>query len=222
MYDLPFGLELRHPFLIARFIGIHETLGWSITKPGFDITSEVVWIEVKDKDLPIDIDPIKLVNEKLAVSGMENAAVFLTAREIRRHHIAQTQINSLSATCVATVGLTNGEFVGMRKHIKNFQVGTINMLVHFSKSLTAGALAESLSIATQARTAAIMDTNHLRKKPYITGTGTDCIIIAAPRGGPHESCAGLHTDVGEAIGSAVYKATFEGAVEWSRENFSAG
>jgi adenosylcobinamide amidohydrolase len=41
-----------------------------------------------------------------------------------------------------------------------------------------------------------------------TGTGTDCIVVAAPTG--TEPFAGLHTEVGEAIGAAVYTAVAGG------------
>jgi adenosylcobinamide amidohydrolase len=53
-----------------------------------------------------------------------------------------------------------------------------------------------------------------------TGTGTDCIAVAAPAG----SCtyAGLHTDIGEAVGTAVYRATLAGARDWMDEFESAG
>ncbi|PWB84546.1 MAG: hypothetical protein C3F11_00765 [Methylocystaceae bacterium] len=47
------------------------------------------------------------------------------------------------------------------------------------------------------------------------GTGTDRIVIAAPQGDGVEYCVGLHTDIGEAIGRAVYDAAFEGARTWN-------
>jgi adenosylcobinamide amidohydrolase len=96
-------------------------------------------------------------------------------------------------------------------------VGTINALVHVSKPLTAGAFVESISIASEARTAAILATDNLRTGPAMTGTGTDCIVIAAPEGDNPERFAGLHTDLGEAIGAAVYAAIEEGARTWSRD-----
>ncbi len=62
-----------------------------------------------------------------------------------------------------------------------------------------------------------METNPLRNGPAITGTGTDCILIAAPEGDAPETCVGLHTAPGEAIGAAVYNATYAGAIEWIAE-----
>lgn len=217
MPPLPFRLELRPPFLIIRFDADHRTLGWSLTKPGFASARDVAWLEVRDADLGPHVDPLGFMRAKLSAEGLDDAAAFMTAREIARHHIAQSRVGRAIVTCVTTVGLTNGERVGERRWAHDCVAGTINTLVHISHALSAGAFVESISLATQARTAAIMDTNKLRDGPAITGTGTDCIIIAAPQMGVPETCAGLHTELGEAIGSAVYDATYAGAVEWSAE-----
>ena len=84
-----------------------------------------------------------------------------------------------------------------------------------------GALVEAVSIAAEARTAAILDIGHPPAGPAITGTGTDCIVVTAPCDGEPEPWAGLHTAVGEAIGAAVYAATREGAEEWLVDNARA-
>jgi len=47
----------------------------------------------------------------------------------------------------------------------------------------------------------------LRDGPAITGAGAGCILIAAPEGDAPRACAGLHTELGEAIGAAFYDAT---------------
>ncbi|MEK4031968.1 adenosylcobinamide amidohydrolase [Methylocystis sp. IM3] len=219
---LPFRLDLEPPFLIVRFENTQRTLGWSITKPGFCCTREVVWLEVRNADLTPHVDPVEFLKKKLASRGLSDAAAFMTSREIGRHHISQSRIGSVIATCLATVGLTNGERIGTRRGQKVLLPGTINTLVHVSHSLSAGAFVESVSIATQARTAAVMETNPDRGGPAITGTGTDCILVAAPEGNQLESCAGLHTDLGEAIGAAVYDATYAGAMEWNAENREDG
>ena len=145
------------------------------------------------------------------------AIAFMTSRDIRQYCIQQSRAGAVTATCVATVGLSNGERVGERRLGAIPNVGTINLFIHVSRPLSAGAFVESISIAAQARTAAILGTNHLRAGPPITGTGTDCTVIAAPQGEAPEPYAGLHTDVGEAIGASVYGATYEGAKAWSLE-----
>lgn len=213
--QLPFKLESEPPLLIVRFQEPQNLLGWSITKPGFASAREIVWLEVRDDDLPLHIDPLAFLRQKLSSCDLADAAAFMTSRDIRRHHVAQSRVGGVVATCVTTVGLSNGERIGFRRKESVSTVGTINTLAHLSCSLSTGAFVEAVSIATEARTAAILETSHLREGPRVTGTGTDCIIIAAPKGEREESRAGLHTDLGQAIGSAVYEATYEGAEAWS-------
>ena len=51
----------------------------------------------------------------------------------------------------------------------------------------------------------------------VTGTGTDCVVLACPTGEPRSAFAGLHTAVGEAIGAAVLQATGEAMAFWIQE-----
>ena len=83
--------------------------------------------------------------------------------------------------------------------------------------LTDGAMVEALSIVAQARTAAVIESWYVERGPAITGTGTDCIVVASPCRDEPLACAGLHTEVGEAIGGAVYDATRDGAEQWDRD-----
>jgi adenosylcobinamide amidohydrolase len=217
----PFTLACEPPFLVLRFEAPQTTLGWSITKPGFAKAAEIVWLEVRNEDLACDVDPVALLKESLRARGLEEAVAFMTSRDIRRHHFAQGRAGETTANCVATVGLGNGVRIGARRERAPERVGTINIFVHVSKPLAAGAFVEAVSIATEARTAAILATSDLRPGPPITGTGTDCLVVAAPEGDGAAHYAGLHTDIGEAIGAAVYAAVEEGARAWS-EDMAAG
>jgi adenosylcobinamide amidohydrolase len=214
---LPFRLACQPPLLTVRFDEPVDTVGWSLLNPGFASGREIVWLEVHDGDLPIDVDPIAFLKEKLAANGLDEAAAFMTSRDIRRHHVTQSAIGEVIATCVTTVGLSNAERVGTRRRSHVHAFGTINTLIHVSRPLSQGTFVEAVSIATQARTAAVMEACDRPEAAPVTGTGTDCIIVAAPKGDRPESCVGLHTDLGEAIGAAVYDATFAGATEWSAE-----
>lgn len=195
---------------------MQRTLGWSLLHPGFANMSEIVWLEVHDGDLRPDVDPAVFLREKLVEAGLPDALAFMTARDIRRHHFSRRNVEGVEASCLATVGLSNGERVGSRRPVRA-RFGTINILVHVSCALTDGALVEALSIATQARTAAIMETRRPDDGPPITGTGTDCIVMAAPLEGASVAWAGLHTAIGEAIGAAVYEAIREGAEIWDAD-----
>ena len=67
-------------------------------------------------------------------------------------------------------------------------------------------------MATEARTAAVLDSRYpsIRTGQPATGTGTDCIAIAAPSSGNHRQYVGKHTDIGYLIGTVVYEAICKG------------
>jgi adenosylcobinamide amidohydrolase len=213
----PFVIRCRPPFLIARLSSPHRALGWSLLHPGFSIVRDVVWLEVRNRDLGPDVDPTMLLRTKLVEAGFPDALAFMTSRDITRWHFLEALVEDVEAACLTTVGLSNGERVGLRRSTGAL-AGTINTLVRVSRPLSDGALVEAISIIAEARTAAILETRRSEDGPAITGTGTDCIIVASPREGEPDSCAGLHTPVGEAIGAAVYRATREGAEHWDAEN----
>lgn len=215
----PFAIDCAPPFLTVRFAAPQRTLGWSLLHPGFAEVSDVVWVEVRNRDLGLSIDPLDFLKVRLAEAGREKALAFMTSRDIRQHHLSTRRAEDVEATCLTTVGLSNAERVGARK-MRAPHAGTINTLVHVSVALTDGAMVEALSIVAQARTAAIIDSQDVEPGAAVTGTGTDCIVIASPLAGPRRAYAGLHTAIGEAIGGAVYDATLRGAKQWA-EDFGA-
>lgn len=214
---LPFAISCRPPHLVASFDAPQTMLSWSLTKPGFQVARRVAWREVRNADLPAAEDPIDSIRRLMADSDLADAVTLVTSRDIRRYHLAQSTVEDASAACLATVGLSNGERVGERCREPVWLPGTINILLHVSRSLSEAALVETVSIVTQARTAAILDADVRRAGAVVTGTGTDCIVVAAPTGGDAERFAGLHTAIGEAVGAAVYRAIREGAEVWERD-----
>ncbi|WP_428671739.1 adenosylcobinamide amidohydrolase [Reyranella sp.] len=214
--DSAFVVNCAPPFLMARFAEPQRTLGWSLLHPGFAIASDVVWVEVRNSDLGLSIDPQAFLKARLARAGFPNALAFMTSRDIRRHHFCQRRAGGVEAACLTTVGLSNSERVGSRKP-HGPHAGTINTLVHVSVPLTDGAMVEAISIVAQARTAAVIEFQNVQQGTAVTGTGTDCIVVATPRRGEPIAWAGLHTDVGEAIGGAVYDATRAGAEQWRQD-----
>ncbi|PPQ27009.1 hypothetical protein CCR94_21495 [Rhodoblastus sphagnicola] len=212
----PFSYVCARPFLTVRFRVPQRTLGWSMLHPGFATVSDVVWVEVRNADLGPDVDAYAFLRARLALAGAGDALAFMTSRDISRHHFRRRRVEDIEASCLTTVGLSNAERIGMRKP-NPARAGTINTLVHVSHPLSDGAYVEALSIAVQARTAAILETRPAGVEKPVTGTGTDCVVIAAPCAAAPLCCAGLHTAVGEAIGGAVYDATREGAEAWNAE-----
>ncbi len=189
-------------------------LSWSITRPGFQKARDVVWLQVRNCDLPEGVDPIAYVKRRIGESDLTDALALMTSRDVCRHQIEQSLIEGVVATCLTTVGLSNGERVGGRCAEPVRLPGTINTMLHLSLPLSEAAMLETLSIVVQARTTAVLDSGARRGGVAVTGTGTDCVVIVAPPGIDGAPYAGLHTAIGEAAGAATYQATSRGIRTW--------
>ncbi len=217
LVSTPFRITCEPPLLIATFNEPQQMLSWSVTRPGRVTSRHVVWLEVSNKDLPEEVDAIRHVEGRMAQAGLPDAVALMTSRNIRRHHLAQVTADDTTATCLATVGLSNSERVGQRLSEPVRLPSTINTLVHASRPLSEAAFLEAMSIVTQARTTAVLDSGVRRGGVAVTGTGTDCVVIAAPNGAGEAQFAGLHTSVGEAVGAATYRAVAAGIETWKMD-----
>lgn len=209
------NVHLARPWLTFDLGADTQVLSWAINRPGFVTASRIVWREVRNADLPQDMDVLDWLSDELATQQLEDAVAFLTSRDINYFTQETTQVGDICAHCVATVGLSNAERIGHRMDRSTMDWGTINIAVSLNAALSQTGLVETLSIATQARTAAIMDAGISLPTGVATGTGTDCIAVAAPAG--TADYAGLHTEIGEAVGAAVYRATAQGAHQWKSD-----
>lgn len=189
-----------------------QVLSWAVHRPGLVQARRILWREVRNADLPEDLDVETWLQGELAARGASDAVTFLTSRDIRQVTRATATIGVTEAQAVATVGLSNAERVGHRVDYTGRDWGTINVALRLNRGLTEPALLEAMSIAVQARTAAVIEADMPLGPGRATGTGTDCVAVAAP---PGAHCyAGLHTGIGEALGRAVYDAVLEGACHW--------
>jgi adenosylcobinamide amidohydrolase len=207
------AVTLVRPWLVARLVRVQRVLSWAMHNPGFVMTDRVVWREVRNKDLPIGFDVEPWYAQTLAAAGYGGAVAMLTSRDIGTYRQARSEVDGVVAECVATVGLTNGEAVGRRRDWRGADFGTINMAVATSAALTETAQLEALSIAVQARTAAVIAAGVEVPTGRVSGTGTDCLALACDAGATRY--AGLHTPVAEAIGAAVLAAVTEAAADWA-------
>lgn len=214
------NLTLDDPWLRFDLGQRMQVLSWSIHRPGFVPASQILWREVRNSDLPPGMDVRDWLARELAPQRAQDAVILLTSRTIARFETRHAYVNGTRAQAVATVGLSNGERVGSRVDYSGRDWGTINVAVCLNAGLSQTGLLEAMSIAVQARTAAVMDAQFALPIGIATGTGTDCVAIAAPAG--ETDFAGLHTDIGESVGRAVYDAVAAGATEWISERKGQG
>ena len=215
------------PWLIADLGAPCQAISWAPVRPGPCVARRVVWLEVRNRDLPPDTDATKLLARRMDQAGFAGAIGLMTSSPLADHVVTAAEVKDggtpVRAEVALTLGLSNGERVGERA-ARPPQVGTINLVCRVSVPLTPGALLEALSVATQARTAGVIALAVPRDGtgPTVTGTGTDCVVMAAPittlAGETGTSAAaayaGTHTALGEAIGAAVLQAVQRAAIAW--------
>jgi adenosylcobinamide amidohydrolase len=206
--------------LVVRFACQHDVLSWALVNGGRRLANAVVWREVRPGELGAADDAGALLEAALVRLASPAAVGLLTARDVRRHDIECVESEGVVAECLATVGLGNLLAVGDPTAPAGTRVGTINLLCRVSVGLTDEALLEASALAAEARTAAILAAalrSPLTGRPA-TGTGTDCIVVAAPAQAPRHRFAGKHTACGSAIGGAVFGAVARGTARWLKEN----
>ncbi|MEL6648635.1 MAG: adenosylcobinamide amidohydrolase [Pseudomonadota bacterium] len=206
------SVTLARPWLHFDLGQPMQVLSWAINRPGFVTADRILWREVRNVDLPVDLDVDAWLADELAAHGALDAVTFLTSRGLQHFNDAHACVGEVEAHAVATVGFSNAERVGHRVDRSGAHWGTINVAVRLNIGLTQAALLEAMSIAVEARTAAVIDVGHKTPKGISTGTGTDCVAVASPEGAVRY--AGLHTEIGEAVGRAVYDAVHQGAENW--------
>jgi adenosylcobinamide amidohydrolase len=159
---------------------------------------------------------------------LRRTVAMMTGAEVARagHAVAARDGSAVGAWC--TAGFSNALRVGDRGTVGPGRPGTINLIVMANRPMTRDALVEAIQIAAKARTLAILEAGvkSVRSGAPATGTGTDCIAIAAPiagetasargagagcaarstaaaRSADEERYCGKHTLLGELIGRAV-------------------
>lgn len=206
------SVRLHLPWLDFDLGAEMEVLSFAPHRPGTVTARRILWRQVRNADLPETLDAREWLARELAARDASDAVCFLTSRHIAAHVVREAVAGTSRATAVATVGLSNAERVGTRLARAGQAWGTINIAVRVNDGLNSDARLEAMTIAAQARTAALLEVGLRLPTGLATGTGTDCLAIAAPEGAVHY--AGLHTGIGEVIGRACYEAVLAGARDW--------
>jgi adenosylcobinamide amidohydrolase len=134
----------------------------------------------------------------------------MTGAEVARAGYALAASDGVSVGAWCTAGFSNALRAGDRATVLSTHAGTINLIVVVNRPLTRAAMVEAVQIATEARVLAVLEAGvkSVRSGAPATGTGTDCIAIAAPvrataLGMRAEPYCGKHTLLGELVGRAA-------------------
>ncbi len=186
----------------------HATLSWAIVNGGRSRASEIVWRGVGKGDWD-SADPTGWFRGELQSRGFPDAVGLLTACDLARYEVETRSEGSLEVQCVTTLGMSNALSAGDPPGPLRSPAGTINTVCIVSRPLSEEAFVEAIALAAEARTAAVLEAQvpSRRSDRLATGTGTDCIVIAAPDAPAEERYAGKHTLLGALLGAAVREAT---------------
>jgi adenosylcobinamide amidohydrolase len=210
------ALILDGRWLVVRLPGPHAVLSWAIVNGGRRTASAVAWREVRDGELRPPVDAARFLADELRGAGLEDAVGLLTSADLAAHAVVERAHGGVAARCTATVGLGNALRIGDPPG-PAAQIGTINVLCQLSVPLAAEALVEALSLAAEARTLAVLEARLPSGVSGVpaTGTGTDCIVIAAPERPDGARYAGKHTALGHVVGAAVHASVARGVASWA-------
>jgi len=205
-------------WLVVTFPEPQQTLSWAVVGSGKNSAQRVVWRQVVDGELNCPVDPADFLVEQLKKENLTDAIGLLTSARLDNYVHVKKEFGQYRADCIATVGMGNALCVGDFPTAPN-HVGTINLLCQLSVPLSDGAFIEAVSVATEARTKAVLESNILSRRSthLATGTGTDCIVIASPSGESESKYSGKHTIIGHLIGNSVYEAVKSGLSRWKNK-----
>ena len=208
-------MRRRDKSLIVDFGRRSRVLSWAVVGGGARSARHVVWLQVTGDDLRPPVDPALFLQDHLGALGMSDAVGLLTSCDIGAFVDRSVTHAGMTARCVATVGLGNALRAGDPPG-PPASVGTINVVCHVPAPLTPEAMVEAVALASEARALAVREAGipSQRSGEPSSGTGTDCIVMAAPHGKGVEPYAGKHTDVGHVIGASVYEAIRDGVEGW--------
>ena len=215
----------------------HACLSFAPRGGGEQTTTHVANHHVASHELSLEVDALALLEARQRELVGADGVAMMTACALQRAVVATAEepledaaLPSPPVRCVAvaTVGLSNllraGDSPGALA-----PVGTINVLLWVSRALSPTARLEALSVATEARTLAVVERALPSRRSGLpaSGTGTDCIALLCPIAGADRASvmdsvddasgvpyAGKHTAVGAVVGRAVYDAVSAGAASW--------
>jgi adenosylcobinamide amidohydrolase len=203
------------PWLIVRFASPHAVASWAIVGGGLGEADAVAWRHVEEHELRPPLDAARWLRGRMQQEALGNAVGLLTSCNLDAWVEARSAAGGAAAHCIATVGLANALRAGDPPG-PYARIGTINVLCRVDVPLADEGLLEALAIATEAKTAAMLEAGVASRRTGLpaTGTGTDCVVIASPVAPVRSPYAGKHTDVGAAVGAAVLDAVRAGTRAW--------
>ena len=134
---MPFPCSIVHdaPWLSVSFARPVRVVSWAVNRPGLVSAQQLLWREVKNRDLPIDVDPVAWLQKELKARDALDAVTMLTSCDIGNYCVADAAIEDVQVKAIVTVGLSNAERIGKRLDWSKEGWGTINLAVIIDQGL---------------------------------------------------------------------------------------
>ena len=205
--ETPWLTTVREQTLIVRLPQRYQTLSWAPLGGGCVEARTILnhQVDIHAVAPPAPEVYLQALARRLQVEFP--VVGLMTGVLIERVVHAALAHNDLITECFATVGLSNALAAGDPATYEEHP-GTINLILLVNQPLTLVAMLEALQIVTEAKTAALMTANisSTVATALATGTGTDCVVVACPRGEAEYRYCGKHTKLGELVGKVAREA----------------
>ena len=170
---------------------------------------------------------LRLLASQLGVPDDDGMVGLLTSVDHRDLQVTSLSESGITVTSLATVGVDHGSSsrdkdIGVHGEPSTAEAqplirpGTINLVTLVDAGLSAGALVRASTVATEAKTLAMVEAGLKTRQGHIaTGTATDTTVVGHSGRGEHFRYAGSATLVGWLIGRAVYQSVTLGLAAYN-------
>jgi adenosylcobinamide kinase/adenosylcobinamide-phosphate guanylyltransferase len=198
---------VRERTLIVTLAKPYRVLSWAPLGGGMRRATIVGNHQVATNDRAATESPKRYLSQLIRLMKYDPAqsVMMMTGVDIRRVRIARVVHRGTIVQAWCTAGCSNALRVGDPATVENRAPGTINIIVVVNEPMSSPALIEAMQLAVEARVATMLaaEIKSTVSGAGATGTGTDCIAIAAPISRRSLKYCGKHTRLGELIGRAV-------------------
>jgi adenosylcobinamide amidohydrolase len=212
--QLPWHWRLNARTLVIELPARYRILGWAPMGGGLRRASVILNHQIAVDDRAALVSPSTCLSRLARSLGFlpRRTVAMMTGANVRRGGFATMRRRELAVSAWCSAGCSNALRVGDRATSPSGQPGTINIAMVISRPVAVAVLAEALQLAVEARVLAVQQASlmSVRSGRPATGTGTDCIVVAAPDMSVNErgriiGYCGKHTVLGELIGRVVLK-----------------
>jgi adenosylcobinamide amidohydrolase len=211
---LPWRWHFRTHTLVIELPESYRTLGWAPMGGGLRRAAIILNHQIASGDRNAADSPQASLSRVARSLGFQPrlTVAMMTGANVELGGAATMRRGELAVSAWCSAGCSNALRVGDPATASSRVLGTINIAVAINRPVTVSVLAEALQLAVEARVLAVQGARlkSVRSRLPATGTGTDCIVIAAPDNAADDHAGtigycGKHTVLGELIGRAVLK-----------------